>query len=36
MWHTQELEILHLKIQNLSEKYEHIKSPYSISWRKQI
>ena len=26
-----ELEILHSKLQNLSEKYENIKLPYSIS-----
>ena len=29
-WHTQKLEILHSKLQNLSEKYRNIKSTYSI------
>ena len=29
-WHTQKLEILHSKLQNLSEKYKNIKSAYSI------
>ena len=28
--HTQKLEILHSKLQNLSEKYENIKSTFSI------
>ena len=35
-WHTQKLEILHLKLQKHSEKYENIKSTYFIPWRIQI
>ena len=29
--HTQRLQVLHSKLQNLSEKYEHIKSIFCIS-----
>ena len=29
-WHTQKLEMLHTKLQNLSEKDENIKSTYYI------
>ena len=29
-WHAQRLEILHLNLQNLSEKYENIKSTYIL------